>query len=89
MAVQLQIVKKKLSEKIKNIFQVKKIQKFVFFSTEFAGSTQNTKIIIGILNQPTRMKIFPKKPMFSTLKVFLNGNYPNLEHYLRERSSKV
>jgi hypothetical protein len=39
------------------------------YPTEFAGSTQNPKKIIGTSNQPIRTKIFPKKSMFSILKV--------------------
>jgi hypothetical protein len=39
------------------------------YKTEFAGSTQNPIKINGTPNLPTRTKIFPKKSMFSSLKV--------------------
>jgi hypothetical protein len=39
------------------------------YPTEFAGSTQNPKKIIGKPNLPIKTKEFPKKSMFSTLKV--------------------
>jgi hypothetical protein len=46
----------------------KRSLKFVrSYQTEFAGSTQNPKNIIGTSNQPFRTKIFPKKTIFSTL----------------------
>jgi hypothetical protein len=37
--------------------------------TEFAGPTQNPKKIIGTSNQLIRTKFFPKKSMFSNMKV--------------------
>jgi hypothetical protein len=39
------------------------------YPTEFAGSTQDPKKIVGTSNQSIRTKIFPKKNMFSSLKV--------------------
>jgi hypothetical protein len=39
------------------------------YPTEFAGSTQNPKKITETLNLPIKTQIFPKKSMFSTLKV--------------------
>jgi hypothetical protein len=42
--------------------------------TEFADSTQNHHKIRGTSNQSITMKIFPKKSMFSILKVYRNQN---------------
>jgi hypothetical protein len=39
------------------------------YQTEIVGSTQNPKKIIGTPNLPIKTKIFPKKSMFSSLKV--------------------
>jgi hypothetical protein len=39
------------------------------YPKEFVGSTQNSKNIIGTSSQPIKTKVFPKKSMFSTLKV--------------------
>jgi hypothetical protein len=51
----------KMKKKTKNSYRI--------YLTEFAGSTQNHKNIIGTPNQPVITKIFPKKSMLSTLKV--------------------
>jgi hypothetical protein len=48
----------------------KRRQKFKWgYPTEFAGSTQNPKKIIGTPNLPIKTKKFSKKTMFRTLKV--------------------
>jgi hypothetical protein len=39
------------------------------YPTEFAGSTQNLKKMIGTPNLPIKTKIFPKINIFSTSKV--------------------
>jgi hypothetical protein len=39
------------------------------YPTEFAGSTQNPKKLIETPNLPIKTKIFPKKNMFSSLKL--------------------
>jgi hypothetical protein len=48
------------------------------YPTEFVGSTQNPKKIIGTPNQQIRTKPFLKKSMYSTLKGTKNsyGGYP-------------
>jgi hypothetical protein len=42
---------------------------------EYAGLTQNPKKIIKTSNQRIKTKIFPKKSMFNTLKVYWSQKF--------------
>jgi predicted GH43/DUF377 family glycosyl hydrolase len=57
----------------KSIFNTSKVKKMEIhngiYPTEFASSTQNPKKINGTPNLLIKTKIFPKKSMFSSLKV--------------------
>jgi hypothetical protein len=59
----------------KTVFRTLKVERGQKYArTEFAGPTQNPKKIIRTSNQPIRTKFFPKKSMFSTLKVLRSQN---------------
>jgi hypothetical protein len=77
---------KKLQEHKKYLLNEKEL---LIRRTEFVRTSQNHEKMIGTPNQPIKMKSFPKKTMFSPLKVKRSHSYGSYSTEFTLEASKT